>query len=90
VPDWVHFDVMDGISSLPSRWAAHGRALRRYAKLPFDVHLMIENPERSIEAFRECGCDDAFGPRGGDPAHPPGAGEYSQGWSAGRRLPQPR
>src|SRR5207237_5941704 len=28
---------------------------RRYAKLPFDVHLMIENPERTIEAFRDAG-----------------------------------
>src|SRR5207244_12912639 len=28
---------------------------RRYAKIPFDVHLMIENPERTIEAFRDAG-----------------------------------
>src|SRR5438094_8983213 len=28
---------------------------RRYAKLPFDIHLMIENPERTIEAFRDAG-----------------------------------
>src|SRR5256884_8837090 len=28
---------------------------RRYAKIPFDVHLMIEHPERTIEAFRDAG-----------------------------------
>jgi len=54
--DWVHFDVMDGHFVPPitmgPRTVEH---CRRYAKLPFDVHLMIENPERSIEAFRDAG-----------------------------------
>jgi ribulose-phosphate 3-epimerase len=30
---------------------------RRYAKIPFDVHLMIENPERHIDAFRDAGAN---------------------------------
>lgn len=54
--DWVHFDVMDGHFVPPitmgPRTVEH---CRRYAKLPFDVHLMIENPERSIDAFRDAG-----------------------------------
>ena len=54
--DWVHFDVMDGHFVPPitigPRTVEH---CRRYAKLPFDVHLMIENPERTIEAFKDAG-----------------------------------
>jgi ribulose-phosphate 3-epimerase len=54
--DWVHFDVMDGHYVPPitigPRTVEH---CRRYAKLPFDVHLMIENPERFIDAFRDAG-----------------------------------
>jgi ribulose-phosphate 3-epimerase len=56
--DWVHFDVMDGHFVPPitigPRTVEH---CRRYAKLPFDVHLMIENPERTIEAFRDAGAN---------------------------------
>ena len=56
--DWVHFDVMDGHFVPPitigPRTVEH---CRRYAKLPFDVHLMIENPERQIDAFRDAGAD---------------------------------
>jgi ribulose-phosphate 3-epimerase len=56
--DWVHFDVMDGHFVPPitigPRTVEH---CRRYAKLPFDVHLMIENPERSIDAFRDAGAN---------------------------------
>jgi ribulose-phosphate 3-epimerase len=54
--DWVHFDVMDGHFVPPitmgPRTVEH---CRRHSKLPFDVHLMIENPERTIEAFRDAG-----------------------------------
>jgi ribulose-phosphate 3-epimerase len=56
--DWVHFDVMDGHFVPPitigPRTVEH---CRRYAKLPFDVHLMIENPERYVEAFRDAGAN---------------------------------
>src|SRR3989442_3097390 len=55
---WVHFDVMDGHFVPPitigPRTVEH---CRRYAKLPFDIHLMIESPERTIDAFRDAGAD---------------------------------
>jgi ribulose-phosphate 3-epimerase len=56
--DWIHIDVMDGhfvpnITMGPAIIAA----LRKTTKLPFDVHLMIENPENYIEAFATAGAD---------------------------------
>jgi ribulose-phosphate 3-epimerase len=54
--DWVHFDVMDGHFVPPITIGPRTvEYCRRYAKIPFDVHLMIENPERSIDAFRDAG-----------------------------------
>ncbi len=54
--DWLHVDVMDGhfvpnISLGPVVTAA----LKRSTCLPLDVHLMIDQPDRYIEAFREAG-----------------------------------
>ncbi len=54
--DWLHFDVMDGmfvpnISFGPAVLQAAVRANR----LPCDVHLMINSPERYIEAFAKAG-----------------------------------
>jgi ribulose-phosphate 3-epimerase len=54
--DYIHVDVMDGrfvpnISVGP----LVVEALRRVADLPLDVHLMIEEPERHIEAFAQAG-----------------------------------
>jgi ribulose-phosphate 3-epimerase len=56
--DWIHIDVMDGhfvpnITLGPVIVAAARRATR----LPLDVHLMIEEPERYVEAFAEAGAD---------------------------------
>ena len=55
---WVHLDVMDG-HFVPS--ISYGQpvisSLRPKTKLPFDVHLMIENPEFSLDSFAECGAD---------------------------------
>ena len=54
--DWIHVDVMDGhfvpnITIGPPVAAA----LRRVTDLPLDVHLMIEDPDRYIEAFADAG-----------------------------------
>jgi ribulose-phosphate 3-epimerase len=56
--DMIHIDVMDGhfvpnITIGPSVV----KDIRRVTKLPLDVHLMIENPEKFIDAFVAAGSD---------------------------------
>ncbi len=54
--DWIHVDVMDGrfVPNL-TMGPVIVEACRRAVKLPLDVHLMIEEPERHIEAFAKAG-----------------------------------
>jgi len=54
--DWIHIDVMDG-RFVPNITIGPGpvKLLRKITTLPFDVHLMIENPERYIDAFADAG-----------------------------------
>jgi ribulose-phosphate 3-epimerase len=56
--DWIHIDVMDG-HFVPNITLGPAiiSTLRKTTKLPFDVHLMIENPERYIESFSQAGAD---------------------------------
>lgn len=56
--DYIHIDVMDG-HFVPNLTIGPSviKALRAHTKLPFDVHLMIEKPELSIEAYRKAGAD---------------------------------
>lgn len=56
--DMVHIDVMDG-QFVPNitLGAPVIAALREYTTLPFDVHLMIAQPERYIEDFQKAGAD---------------------------------
>jgi ribulose-phosphate 3-epimerase len=56
--DYIHVDVMDG-HFVPNITLGPlvVRAVRRATKLPLDVHLMIEAPERYLQAFREAGAD---------------------------------
>jgi ribulose-phosphate 3-epimerase len=56
--DYIHIDVMDGLF-VPNITIGPGvvKALRRATKLPLDVHLMIRDPERYLEAFAEAGAN---------------------------------
>jgi ribulose-phosphate 3-epimerase len=56
--DWLHVDVMDGhFAPLITLGPLVISAVRKITKLPLDVHLMIENPDRFIEPFAEAGAD---------------------------------
>ncbi len=56
--DWIHVDVMDGVfvpnisMGLPVL-----ESVKRHARKPLDVHLMIVQPEHLVEAFRKAGAD---------------------------------
>lgn len=56
--DWYHIDVMDGVF-VPN--ISFGMpvisAIKKHAKKPFDVHLMITNPDRYIDDFKKAGAD---------------------------------
>jgi len=56
--EWLHIDVMDGhfVSNI-SFGIPVVKSIRPYTKMFFDVHLMIENPEKYIEEFVKCGAD---------------------------------
>ncbi|KYH35910.1 ribulose-phosphate 3-epimerase [Clostridium tepidiprofundi DSM 19306] len=56
--DFVHIDVMDGMF-VPniSLGIPVIKSIRKMTKLPFDVHLMIEKPDRYIEDFVDAGAD---------------------------------
>jgi ribulose-phosphate 3-epimerase len=56
--DWIHVDIMDG-HFVPNM--SMGRlaleACHKITKLPLDVHLMVNNPERFVEIFAESGAN---------------------------------
>lgn len=56
--DWIHVDVMDG-HFVPNLTIGPPvvAAIRRVTDLPFDVHLMIENPDKYLEDFAAAGSD---------------------------------
>lgn len=56
--DWLHIDIMDG-HFVPNITIGPVvvKAMRRATRLPLDVHLMIEDPARYIEAFARAGSD---------------------------------
>lgn len=57
--DWIHIDVMDG-HFVPNITMGPFivETCRRITKLPLDVHLMIEKPERYIEVFARSGASN--------------------------------
>jgi ribulose-phosphate 3-epimerase len=56
--DWIHVDVMDG-HFVPNITIGPDvvKAIRRVTTLPLDVHLMIDTPERYLQAFVDAGAD---------------------------------
>lgn len=56
--DWLHVDVMDG-NFVPNLTLGMPivKSIKPHAKIPLDVHLMIERPERYIEEFIKAGSD---------------------------------
>jgi len=57
--DWIHVDVMDG-HFVPNITIGPliVRALRSVTRLPLDVHLMIEQPERYLADFEKAGANN--------------------------------
>ncbi len=56
--DYLHLDVMDGRFVPPITFGTLVvEAIRRLTRLPLDVHLMVVEPERHLDAFADAGAD---------------------------------
>lgn len=56
--DWFHIDVMDGVF-VPNITIGFPviKRIKKVAKKPLDIHLMIIRPERYIDKFKDAGAD---------------------------------
>jgi len=55
---WFHLDVMDGVFVPNISFGIPVIAsMKKHARKPFDVHLMIVKPDRYIKDFKSCGAD---------------------------------
>jgi ribulose-phosphate 3-epimerase len=56
--DWIHIDIMDG-QYVPNLTFGPPvvSAIRSYTRLPFDVHLMVQTPERLFDDLVKAGAD---------------------------------
>lgn len=69
--DWIHIDVMDGhfVPNL-TMGPVFVEACRRATRLPLDVHLMIEQPDRLLKSFADAGADSlSVHPEAGPDVH---------------------
>jgi ribulose-phosphate 3-epimerase len=56
--DWFHCDIMDGVFVPNFSFGIPViKSIKKYAKKPLDVHLMIIKPERYFEIFKDAGAD---------------------------------
>ena len=56
--DWLHLDIMDGVFVPNITFGFHIiKQIKNIATKPLDVHLMIVNPDRYLEEFRNAGAD---------------------------------
>lgn len=56
--DWIHLDIMDGVFVPNITFGFHIiRQIKSIATKPLDAHLMIVDPDRYLEEFRDSGVD---------------------------------